>query len=136
MAAALGPHGVPAALRFLGSCSDVPSSVAAEGLLVFSCRQSHNASASDSGSQVLPLLVAGRGELSSGIPLQVPPPSLLFTDAAVAGWGAYLLDLTAVGVWSREEKEFHLNVLEMKAVHLAFRRPPGYSGERVGHSHE
>ena len=50
----------------------------------------------------------------------MPPPSLfLFTDASLAGWGAHLLDSTAVGVWSWEEKKLHSNILEMKVVHLA-----------------
>ena len=36
-----------------------------------------------------------------GVPLQVPPPSLLLhIDVCVSGWGAHLLGLTVSGVWS------------------------------------
>lgn len=44
----------------------------------------------------------------------------LYTDASMVGWGAYLpkLDLRASGVWSSEEQELHINVLELKAVLL------------------
>ena len=38
-----------------------------------------------------------------GVPLQVPPSSLLLhTDASLPGWGTHVLDLTASGVWSQE----------------------------------
>ena len=49
----------------------------------------------------------------------MPSPSLLlFTDASLTGWGTHL-DLTAAGVWSREKKGLHINILERKAVVLA-----------------
>ena len=42
------------------------------------------------------------------VPLQAPPPFLLLhTDASLSGWGAHLLDLTALGVWSQEECAAH-----------------------------
>ena len=51
VAAALGPHGIPGALCSQGSCSNAPTSVATESLLVSSCRRSLITSASDSGLQ-------------------------------------------------------------------------------------
>ena len=56
---------------------------------------------------------------SLGIPLQVPPPSLLYTNASMTCWGAHLQDLTPAGVWSqKEEKKLCIILLEMKAVQL------------------
>ena len=51
----------------------------------------------------------------SRVPPQVPPPSLLYTDASLTCWDAHLLDLTTAGVWSHGEKE----LLERKVVLLA-----------------
>ncbi|XP_068200862.1 uncharacterized protein [Palaemon carinicauda] len=48
-----------------------------------------------------------------------PPEMLLFTDASKEGWGAHLLDSTARGRWGPEEKNLHINVLEMMAVKRA-----------------
>jgi hypothetical protein len=44
----------------------------------------------------------------------------LYTDASMHGWGAYLpkLELRASGVWTPEEQNLHINVLELKAVWL------------------
>ena len=53
----------------------------------------------------------------SGVPILVPPRSLLlYTDTSLSGWRAHLLDLTALGVWLKEESLMQINVLEMKAV--------------------
>ena len=35
------------------------------------------------------------------------------------GLGVHLQDLTVVGTWSPKKREFHINILEMKAVQLA-----------------
>ena len=43
------------------------------------------------------------------------------TDASLAGWGAHLQDLQAQGLWSEEEKQLHINYLELKAVFLALK---------------
>ena len=68
----------------------------------------------------------------SGVPLQVPPLSfLLFTDASLTCWGAHLLDLPAAGVWPQEEKELHINILEMKVVVLALNTLNSATGESV-----
>ena len=53
----------------------------------------------------------------SGVPLQVPPSSLsLYTNESLSGWGAHLLDLMTSGVWTEEESQEHINMLEMRAV--------------------
>lgn len=51
-----------------------------------------------------------------------PAPRLIFTDASVHGWGAHMEDRMAHGVWTDEERQLHINILEMKAVDLALRR--------------
>ena len=45
----------------------------------------------------------------------------LFTDASNEGWGAHLGDCTAKGLWSKPEGDFHINLLELKAVLLALK---------------
>ena len=52
--------------------------------------------------------------------LSVPVPTLtLYTDASNLGWGAYLEGSWALGLWSPLQQKEHINLLEMKAVHLA-----------------
>ena len=46
----------------------------------------------------------------------------LFTDASNEGWGAHLEQTSAKGLWSDREKRLHINILELKAVSLAFQR--------------
>ena len=54
------------------------------------------------------------------ISLSVPVPTLtLYTDASNLGWGAYLEGSWALGLWSPLQQKEHINLLEMKAVHLA-----------------
>ena len=55
----------------------------------------------------------------SGVPLQMPPPSLLYTNTSMTGWGTYLLTRTAAGIWFQKEKDLHINVSEMKVIQLA-----------------
>lgn len=40
----------------------------------------------------------------------------LFTDASTLGWGGHLGCLTTSGTWSLDEKELHINILELKAI--------------------
>ena len=47
-----------------------------------------------------------------------PPNTTLTTDASLLGWGACINDVSTGGPWSNEEKQFHINVLELKAVFL------------------
>ena len=58
----------------------------------------------------------------------LPPRSLspfsadltLFTDASNSGWGAWSSSESVAGKWSCTEREFHINVLELLSVYLAF----------------
>ena len=54
-----------------------------------------------------------------GRPLFATSPSLaLFTDASAEGWGASVLHLSVSGLWSQAERALHINLLELKAIHL------------------
>ena len=60
--------------------------------------------------------------LVAGLPLHPPTPQIeLFTDSSTEGWGAHIESKTGSGLWSQEEKFLHINVLEMRAAHLAIR---------------
>ena len=57
--------------------------------------------------------------LLAGVPFTQPDADVqLFSDASTQGWGAHLLHLRASGLWSPQETMLHINLLEMKAVHL------------------
>ena len=63
-----------------------------------------------------------RDHLLTGVRFGTPVPDLhLYSDASCSGWGAHLLDQHVSGVWSDQEKLVHINLLEMKALFLAFR---------------
>ena len=48
------------------------------------------------------------------------PKSVLWTDASLKGWGALLNSLTtAQGLWSHEQQNYHINILELLAVSRA-----------------
>jgi hypothetical protein len=53
----------------------------------------------------------------TGISIKPFSPSVqLFTDASNMGWGAYMGDTMLSGVWSLQERQFHINCLELLAV--------------------
>ena len=58
-----------------------------------------------------------------GVPL-VPPQFThrVFTDASTKGWGAHSGQLQCQGLWSMEEQQLHINLLEMRAVRLALQQ--------------
>ena len=59
------------------------------------------------------------GRLSQGVPLMTPPPEMhLFTNASLEGWGAHLQELVVSGVWTQDDQDLHINLLEMRAVLL------------------
>ena len=65
-------------------------------------------------------VVAPGGPLDTrGASTRSTPSLSLYTGMTLSGWGAHLLDLTASGVWSEEEFQEHINILEMKTVELA-----------------
>ena len=45
----------------------------------------------------------------------------LYTDSSTQGWGAHLQDLTASGIWSQDQAQLHINVLELQAIRLGLR---------------
>ena len=58
--------------------------------------------------------------LQKGVPISSPQHQLeLYTDASNHGWGAHVLEHSAAGVWPPALKGAHINLLEMKAVHMA-----------------
>ncbi|KAJ1114356.1 hypothetical protein NDU88_002594 [Pleurodeles waltl] len=57
-----------------------------------------------------------------GIPFQQRPPSqTIVTDASLLGWGAHMEHLRVQGEWSQRESLYHINLLELRAVHLALK---------------
>ena len=48
-----------------------------------------------------------------------PPQIIISSDASLQGLGASCHGLTTGGPWSKEERKFHINVLELKAAKLA-----------------
>lgn len=44
---------------------------------------------------------------------------VIATDVSLSSWGASCDGRLAFGVWSTTQKQWHINCLEMKAVHLA-----------------
>ena len=44
------------------------------------------------------------------------PDITVFTDASNEGWGAHVEETTAGGRWSEQEADYHINVLELKAI--------------------
>ena len=54
-----------------------------------------------------------------GLSLSAPVPTLtLYTHASNMGWGAYVEGSWALWLWSPLQQKEHINMLEMKAVHL------------------
>lgn len=45
----------------------------------------------------------------------------IFTDASRSGWGAKMGQQKAYGFWGKDEKEHHINYLELLAIKLALR---------------
>jgi hypothetical protein len=61
-----------------------------------------------------------RQNLFRGRSLLLRPAQLtLTTDASQRGWGGHLEDLQAGGPWSQDLRKFHINWLELKAIHLS-----------------
>ncbi|XP_044588713.1 uncharacterized protein LOC123267891 [Cotesia glomerata] len=45
----------------------------------------------------------------------------IYSDSSMSGWGAYCNGETANGLWNQEEKDLHINHLELKAAFLALK---------------
>ena len=66
-----------------------------------------------------------RDRFIQGVPLKpVQETHTLFTDASVSGWGAHLEPegLLFHGVWTNDQSQLHINVLEMMAISMALER--------------
>ena len=58
--------------------------------------------------------------LNNGRKILVPNHQLMVTsDASLKGWGATCKGASTGGMWSREERRLHINLLELKAAFLA-----------------
>ena len=56
----------------------------------------------------------------NGRPVSRPVADLVLTsDASQTGWGATFQDISTGGAWSREERDSHINLLELKAAFFA-----------------
>ncbi len=61
--------------------------------------------------------------LRAGVPLeQVSRHAVVYTDASTKGWGATFNGLAVSGVWTGPQLHWHINCLELLAVHLALNR--------------
>ncbi|XP_041934156.1 uncharacterized protein LOC121696989 [Alosa sapidissima] len=72
--------------------------------------------------------------LLQGVPLGGLPHKrqVISTDASLTGWGAVWEGLSARGVWPPSWTSEHINVLELKAIHLALQRfLPGLRSQHV-----
>ena len=45
----------------------------------------------------------------------------LYTDSSTRGWGAHLQELAASGIWSQDQSQLHINVLELQAIWLGLK---------------
>ena len=53
--------------------------------------------------------------------LPTPIDGVLYSDASKIGWGAVLENQSTGGNWSKQESDYHINDLEMKAAFFALR---------------
>ncbi len=61
--------------------------------------------------------------LRAGVPLeQVSRHAVAYTDASAKGWGATFNGHAVSGVWTGPQLHWHINCLELLAVHLALNR--------------
>ncbi len=61
--------------------------------------------------------------LRAGVPLeQVSRHAVVYTDASAKGWGATFNGLAVSRVWTGPQLHWHINCLELLAVHLALKR--------------
>ena len=60
--------------------------------------------------------------LRRGVPIgTVDVEYYLYTDSCTQGWGAHLQELTASGIWSQDQSQLHVNVLELQAIWLGLK---------------
>lgn len=119
--------------RFLGLVTSMtiglaPGSAFARNVQLLLIDSLHKSGSFDS---YVVLTEAARDELKTWL-LQVnewngrdiirPQPDLIITtDSSLTGWGAVCNGKVVSGLWTRQEKAFHINVLELKAAFLAIK---------------
>ena len=63
-----------------------------------------------------------RDNLRRGVPIgTIDVDYYLYTDSSTQGWGAHLQELTASGIWSQDQSQLHINVLELQAIWLGLK---------------
>ena len=73
----------------------------------------------DLQSRLAILWWTNRDNLRRGVPVgNIDVECYLYTDSSTQGWGAHLQDLTASGIWSQDQAQLHINVLELQAIWL------------------
>ena len=76
----------------------------------------------DLQSRLAILWWTNRENLRRGVPVGIiDVECYLYTDSSTQGWGAHLQDLTASGIWSQDQAQLHINVLELQAIWLGLR---------------
>ena len=76
----------------------------------------------DLQSRLAILWWTNRDNLRRGVPVgTIDVECYLYTDSSTQGWGAHLQDLTASGIWSQDQAQLHINVLELQAIWLGLR---------------
>lgn len=61
-----------------------------------------------------------RKNIFKGSPLIPPQPDIILTtDASKAGWGGFLPHCQTQGLWTVDESQLHINILELQAIFLA-----------------
>ena len=76
----------------------------------------------DLQSRLAILWWTNRDNLRRGVPIgTIYVEYYLYTDSSTQGWGAHLQELTASGIWSQDQSQLHINVLELQAIWLGLR---------------
>ena len=76
----------------------------------------------DLQSRLAILWWTNKDNLRRGVPVgNIDVECYLYTDSSTQGWGAHLQDLTASGIWSQDQAQLHINVLELQAIWLGLR---------------
>ena len=71
----------------------------------------------DLQSRLAILWWTNRDNLRRGVPIgTIDVEYYLYTDSSTQGWGAHLQELTASGIWSQDQFQIHINVLELQAI--------------------
>ena len=76
----------------------------------------------DLQSRLAILWWTNRDNLRRGVPIgTIDVEYYLYTDNSTQGWGAHFQELTASGIWSQDQSQLHINVLELQAIWLGLR---------------